>query len=604
MSAPFPSIGIDFGTSKSSMAWFNPETGQGEILRNAEGKDETPSVVYYGAGEILVGSPAEDMLEDPEKRKQVVRSVKRDLVNAPRLSLPGRRVTTLEVAAEIFRKLKRDAEELHFHRPVRHAVITHPAAFDELQLEKIKEAANLAGFEEVALVPEPVAAALAYAHAGLQVGQFVLVYDLGGGTFDLALLAREDQRRFRVARPPKGLSRCGGDDFDRALYDHCDEAAHATLGRGITVTDDIDQLFLRQCRTRKETLSSAERCGFSAYLAGPDGAVHFKHEVSRATFEGLIEPTIEATVRLTGGLIEEARSFGMAVDTVVLIGGSSRVPLIARRLQETLPVPPQKWQKQDVAVALGAGLQAHYLWDPPAASRPTGAGQGASAGGGARQETGSSQRAGQAAGISTGTQQQAGAGAGGARQQAGAGQAASASGSAAKQTGAWQQAGAGQRTVASSSARQQAGTVTSSGEPVASFGQRVGAYLIDWVIIWVVMLILLYGSGSVQTNSVDNSTTLSPLGYVIIFLIPTVYFCWFWAQTGRTPGYLVLGLKLEQRGGGKLTAGYVLVRYIGFLVSGWCLCLGYLWMLWDPRHETWADKMANTQVVPVKTARS
>lgn len=374
MSAPTPFIGIDFGTSTCSMSWYNPETGQAEILRNAEGKDETPSVVYFGPGEPLVGAPAEDMLEDPRTRGQVIRSVKRDLVTATRLALAGgRRVTTTEVAARILGKLKRDAEQLHFHHPVRRAVITCPAAFDELQLDKIREAATVAGFDQVELLPEPVAAALAYAQAGLRVGSHVLVYDLGGGTFDLALLAREENGSFRVALEPRGLARCGGDDFDRALYDHCDEVAVTTLGRGITLTGEIDPNFLRQCRQRKETLSAAERAAFSAYLASPEGSVHFVTEVDRAHFEALISPSIEATVRLTRGLVEEARQAGLAPDTVVLIGGSSRVPLAQRRLHEALPVAPEKWQKQDVAVALGAALHGHLLWQGTGAAPTPGA---------------------------------------------------------------------------------------------------------------------------------------------------------------------------------------------------------------------------------------
>src|SRR5581483_4568955 len=107
MSALAPFVGIDFGTSKSTMAWYNPDSGQAEVVRNAEGKDETPSVVYFGRGERLVGDPAEVMLEDPEKRRMVVRSVKRDLVNQPSLSLPSGRVKALDVAAAILSKLRR-----------------------------------------------------------------------------------------------------------------------------------------------------------------------------------------------------------------------------------------------------------------------------------------------------------------------------------------------------------------------------------------------------------------------------------------------------------------------------------------------------------------
>ena len=219
-----PFLGIDFGTSKSSMAWVNPSTNHAELLRNAEGRDATPSVIYYGERETLVGEPAEHMIEDEAERQRVVLSIKRDLVNAPTLALPGKRVKRIEIVAEVLRKLKRDAEERRFHQKVTRAVITVPAAFDAAQRRKIKEAGKLAGFTEVELLEEPVAAALAYGRAGQAVGDSILVYDLGAGTFDLALLARENGT-FRLACEPRGLARCGGDDFDRALYDYCEEIA-------------------------------------------------------------------------------------------------------------------------------------------------------------------------------------------------------------------------------------------------------------------------------------------------------------------------------------------------------------------------------------------
>jgi uncharacterized RDD family membrane protein YckC len=737
MSQEMPYIGIDFGTSRSSMSWYNPDTGRAETVRNAEGKDETPSAVYFGAGEILVGGPAEDMLEDPEKRKFVVRSIKRDMVNSPRLALPGRRVTAIEVAAKILGKLRRDAEELHFHRPVRHAVITVPAAFDELQLDKIREAAQQAGFEEVALLAEPVAAALAYAQAGLRVGNHVLVYDLGGGTFDLALLAREDDGTFRVALEPKGLARCGGDDFDRALYDHCDEVAEATLGRGITLSGELEPNFLRQCRQRKETLTSAERAGFNAYLQAEDGSVQFTHMVDRATFEGLIGPSIEATVRLTRTLIDEATKASLAPDTVVLIGGSSRIPLAVRRLQEELPVQPQKWQRQDVAVALGAAVHGHILWDPAplkeAPAPPVAPEQKAAtppiaaaakgipptqsrtvsppdkdAGGPARQSgapgdlmkdaaghvrnalglssTGGPTRdpgelvrdaAGQlrnALGLTptagrpvrdttnpTPTEPAAAPNAGAPEQE-----------TAKPVRNAWglvqtppraprepvvpaRPAPAAQvrpepavvqepvraepvvarepvpvsasvepKTepisarpdpapipVTAQAPRQQAASprvnvpvaqasrITAAGQS-ATFGRRLGSYLIDWALVYVLLLVLIYASGA--SNAKVGSTAYDFV-LLLFFLLPAFYFSWFWADSGRTIGHRILGLKVVRRDGSPLTVQVALIRYLGYLISGIPLGLGFLWMLWDPQGQTWADKIAGTEVIVTGTGR-
>ncbi len=184
----------------------------------------------------------------------------------------------------------------------------------------------------------------------------MLVYDLGGGTFDLAVLAR-DEEGFRLALKPRGLRTCGGDDFDRALYDHCDELARRTLQRSISGDDSLDLRFLRLCRWRKESLTDRERCEFSMYLPGT--MVRFKSVLERSAFEALIARHVEETVRLTRSIVEEARDNGHPVATVVLIGGSSRVPLVERLLREALRIKFVKWQARDLAVALGA---AYHGW--------------------------------------------------------------------------------------------------------------------------------------------------------------------------------------------------------------------------------------------------
>ncbi|HKP51296.1 MAG TPA: Hsp70 family protein [Chloroflexia bacterium] len=376
-----PFIGIDFGTSKCTVAWLNPETGRAEILRNAEGGEITPSVVYFGEHETLVGEPAEQMLENEEERGRVIMSIKRDMVIQPTLALPGgRRVKATEVAAEIFRKLKHDAEELYFQVPVTRAVVTVPAAFDALQMERIEVAAKMAGFNDVQLVEEPVAAAIAYARAGLNVGQRVLVYDLGAGTFDLAVLARdaiaEDQGRpnsFRLVMESRGVSRLGGDDFDRALYEYCDEVAIREMGRGIATDGKLDLQFLVLCRRRKENLSLQERATFSTLLMGTNGSgsVRFQQTIPRDAFEGLIEDMVATTARLTQRVVEEAEARGHTVDTVVMVGGSSRVPMVSRMLKGALPVEPKSWGQRDVAVALGAAYYGEQVWSPKAATTPT-----------------------------------------------------------------------------------------------------------------------------------------------------------------------------------------------------------------------------------------
>src|SRR5215218_5531654 len=347
------------------MAWYDPRTGSADIILNAEGQPKTPSLVHFGENETLIGEPVENLIQDvstdrahrDEVFQRTIVSIKRNLLSPPRIALPdGRYIRPVDVVAEILKKLKRNAEDGHFHEEVRRAIITCPAEFNVLQRRKIEEAGRLAGFGEVVLLEEPVAGALAYARAGLNVGKHVLVYDLGGGTFDLAVLDNEGES-FHVAMEPKGMERCGGDDFDHALYYHCDEIARKELGRPISLTGAMDLNVLRECRRRKEGRTYQEWGKLVDYLASDDGPVHFEHEVDRRTFEELIEEYVETSTRLTEEILKQADTAGHEVDTVVLVGGSSRVPLVMRTLKETLPVSPLGFDKKDVAIALGA---AHY----------------------------------------------------------------------------------------------------------------------------------------------------------------------------------------------------------------------------------------------------
>ncbi len=352
-------IGIDFGTCNSSMAWFNPKTGHAETLLNAEGEDKTPSVVYYGEKEILVGKYAEEMLEHRGQRTRIVTAAKRELAKRRVWMLGTRNVTPVDVAAQILAKLKRDAEETHFHEPISRAVITCPAVFDEIEKDKLREAADCAGFKKIELLEEPVAAAIAYTQAGVNVGQHVLVYDLGGGTFDLAMLVREGgDNSFRLALEPRG-NRIGGEDFDRSIYDHYDDRARKKFNEPICA-DGIDLHLLRQCRRFKENLSVTEQPHPLSWWWSSKGS--FKLKLTRAAFEDMIRDHVDRTVQLTLLLREEASRLGHIADSVILIGGSSRIPLIQRKLHEALEVEPRRWQKQDVAVALGAAWHANSIW--------------------------------------------------------------------------------------------------------------------------------------------------------------------------------------------------------------------------------------------------
>ena len=365
-------IGIDFGTTYSSMARYDPRTGHADIIWNEENEEKTPSLVYFGENETIVGKQVEELIEyvyeDPAELAKVFQrlqvSIKRNLTSRHPISLPdGRRVRPVEVAAEILKKLKSDAEVLYFREEVAKAVITCPAAFDTRQRRLIKEAGHLAGFTDVELLEEPAAGALAYAKTGHKVGKQVLVYDLGGGTFDVAVLIN-DGDSFPVALEPKGIDDCGGDDFDLALYYHLDDVAQEQLGRSISTTDRLDRRILKLCRSRKEWLSRHPQVTFDAPLSSHSGTVRLVQDIDRDTFETLIESDVAETVRLTADIIAEAAAVDRPVDTVVLVGGSTSIPLVRRQLEKTLPVEPLRWERQNLAVALGAAYRAHERWGP------------------------------------------------------------------------------------------------------------------------------------------------------------------------------------------------------------------------------------------------
>ncbi len=368
-------IGIDFGTTKCAIAWVPPGRDTAEIIHNAEGHAITPSAIYYGSGaEPIVGEFAADMAEHETEWTRVVMGIKRDLLRAAALRVGGQRIQPVDAAAAILAKLRADAERGVFRdQPLTRAVITHPAAFDPTQRDKLHEAAQQAGFTEVDLLPEPVAAAIAYERwlerSGdpVRTGDHILVYDFGGGTFDLAVLVRDEDGSFREALAPEGLSQRGGNDLDLALYDHLEQQALARHQRGFGDSDTFHLPTLRLSREWKERLTAAPRVPVSVWLP-PEGeapAMRFTDHLDRTEFEQLIDAEfIEPTVRLTKATWERAVTLAGSPEKVkvVLIGGATRVPLVERRLREALPVTPHAWDRRDLAVALGAAWHGQAVW--------------------------------------------------------------------------------------------------------------------------------------------------------------------------------------------------------------------------------------------------
>jgi actin-like ATPase involved in cell morphogenesis len=349
--------------------------GEGvELVRDAQGNDKTPSMVYFGEAKTLVGSEAVNMAVeaagDEQIQARVIRSIKRQLLEPPRIALPGgRTVTPVEVAAAVLAKLKGDAEVADHGGRLDRVVVTYPAVFDAAQQSAIRDAATLAGFGDVELWEEPCAAAVAFEHQSGQVGQGVLVYDWGGGTFDAALVVREPgEDRFYLALEPDGDAQCGGDDLDQTLYDYFDAQARQQLARPISLDrDTVDARFLQTCRRHKESLSKRPQATFSTMLAG---GVRFSATLDRATLEELIAAQVDRTIHITQRTLNRAGQAGYLVDTVLLVGGSSQLPLVQRRITQELGLRPQSWRHRDVAVALGAAWHAQAIWGRPARRSP------------------------------------------------------------------------------------------------------------------------------------------------------------------------------------------------------------------------------------------
>lgn len=386
---PYPPhyIGIDFGTSKCVTTYYNEQRQDADVINNSEGEWQTPSVVYYTPnGEPIVGQIALNILTDAEATgnecERVVLSAKRNIARRMRYMFEPY-PTPLRVATDIFRKLRRDLIELEFHFPVTHAVVTVPACYDMIQREGIRQAALAAGFEHIELVDEPTAAAIAYAresyiaqnHRGSAtlptLGDVFLVYDLGAGTFDLSILRRKrgktlNTTQYEVALKPSG-NLFGGDDLDRALYYSLDRIAQERLGRPLSTSNELDSRFLLQCRKAKVSLGRLPATTISAYLRNP--SIRFEYGMEQGQFYDLIRPlllnTIEPVQRLLDRAVKEGigrSGEGFPLDNIILIGGSSKIPLIPQILHDQFNIKPFEWANQDRAVALGAAYMAYELF--------------------------------------------------------------------------------------------------------------------------------------------------------------------------------------------------------------------------------------------------
>ena len=355
-------VGIDLGTTNSVVSTL--EGGDPVVIANAEGARTTPSVVAFSKdGDVLVGSVAKRQAVTNVDR--TISSVKRHMGTDWTTEIDGKKYTPQEISARILQKLKNDAEA-YLNDKVTDAVITVPAYFNDAERQATKEAGEIAGLNVLRIVNEPTAAALAY---GLDKGkedELILVFDLGGGTFDVSLLeVGKDEDGFSTiqVRATSGDNRLGGDDWDQRVVDWLLEQVKSKTGADLSKDKIALQRLQEAAEQAKKELSSASSTNISLqYLSvTPEGPIHLDEKLSRAKFEDLTSDLLERTKKPFQDVIKEAGIKVSDISEVVLVGGSTRMPAVANLVKDLTGREPNKGVNPDEVVAMGAALQAGVL---------------------------------------------------------------------------------------------------------------------------------------------------------------------------------------------------------------------------------------------------
>lgn len=354
-------IGVDLGTTNSCMAILDGD--EPEVIANSEGARTTPSVVAFAEdGETLVGEVA---------RRQAVTNVGRTFASVKRHigsdwseDIDGKSFRPQEISARVLMKLKRDAEE-YLNEEVTDAVITVPAYFDDAQRQATVEAGKVAGLNVLRIINEPTAAAVAYGLGKGKEDEIILVFDLGGGTFDVSLLEVGKANDFSTiqVRATAGDNELGGDDWDQAVIDWLRERIQEEHG-DIELDTAAGQRLKEAAEQAKKELSSAPSANVSLqYLAASDnGPLHVEEKLSRGDFEDLTEDLLERTKIPFQKALEDAGLPVDEIDHVVLVGGSTRMPAVSDMVRDLLGgKEPNKGVNPDEVVALGAALQSGVL---------------------------------------------------------------------------------------------------------------------------------------------------------------------------------------------------------------------------------------------------
>ncbi len=351
-------VGIDLGTTNSCVAVL--EGGEPAVIANAEGSRTTPSIVAFAKnGEVLVGEVAKRQAVTNVGR--TIRSVKRHMGTDWSQSLDGKDFTAQQISAFILQKLKRDAES-YLGEPVNDAVITVPAYFSDHERQATKEAGEIAGLNVLRIVNEPTAAALAY---GLDKGekeQTILVFDLGGGTFDVSLLEIGDG--VIEVKATSGDNKLGGDDWDERVVGHLVKQFQLS-NNGIDLSGDkMAMQRLREAAEKaKIELSASQSTGINLpYItASPEGPLHLDVTLTRAEFQRMTQDLLDRCKNPFQQAIKDAGVALSAIDHVVLVGGSTRMPAVSDLVRELTAKEPNKGVNPDEVVAVGAALQAGVL---------------------------------------------------------------------------------------------------------------------------------------------------------------------------------------------------------------------------------------------------
>ncbi len=350
-------IGIDLGTTNSCVAVL--ENGEPQIIANNEGMRTTPSVVAFTKdGERIVGEPAKR--QAVTNADNTVISIKTHMGTDYKVNIEGKEYTPQEISAITLQKLKADAES-YLGQPVKEAVITVPAYFTDAQRQATKDAGRIAGLEVKRIINEPTAAALAYGMDKLDQDKKILVFDLGGGTFDVSILEIGDGT-FEVLATA-GNNRLGGDDFDKVIIDYLAEEFKKAEGVDLRQDNMALQRLKEAAEKAKKELSSTMTTNINLpfITATASGPKHMNIDLSRAKFDELTHHLVEKTMEPTKRALSDAGLSVSEIDDVLLVGGSTRIPAVQDAVKKFIGKEPHKGINPDECVAAGAAIQAGVL---------------------------------------------------------------------------------------------------------------------------------------------------------------------------------------------------------------------------------------------------